>query len=58
MVYGGRATMLSTNFGEAGNPLFSSPPRCYLHHQGSFITDFFVKANPNLKPGADFNFYR
>jgi alpha-glucoside transport system substrate-binding protein len=57
MVYGGRATMLSTNFGDAGNPLFSSPPRCYLHHQGSFITDFFVKANPNLKPGADFNFY-
>ena len=57
MVFGGRQTMLSTNFGEAGNPLFLAPPRCYLHHQGSFITDFFVTANPNLKPVDDFNFF-
>jgi alpha-glucoside transport system substrate-binding protein len=28
-----------------------------MHHQGSFITDFFVKANPNLKPIEDFNFF-
>jgi alpha-glucoside transport system substrate-binding protein len=57
MVYGGRQTMLATNFGDAGNPLFSSPPRCYLHHQGSFITDFFTKANPSLKPVDDFHFF-
>ena len=37
--------------------MFASPPKCYLHHQGSFITDFFVKANPNLKPVEDFNFF-
>ena len=35
----------------------TSPPGCFLHHQGSFITDFFVKANPDLKPGDDFNFF-
>jgi alpha-glucoside transport system substrate-binding protein len=57
MVFGGRQSMLATNFGDAGNPLFGSPPGCYLHHQGSFITDFFVQANPNLKPIEDFNFF-
>jgi alpha-glucoside transport system substrate-binding protein len=57
MVYGGRATMLSTPFGDAGNPMFANPPQCYMHHQGSFITDFFVKSNPSLKPVDDFNFF-
>jgi alpha-glucoside transport system substrate-binding protein len=57
MVYGGKQAMLATAFGDAGNPMFASPPRCYLHHQGSFITDFFVKANPNLKPVEDFNLF-
>ena len=57
MVFGGRQNVLATNFGDAGNALFGSPPRCYLHHQGSFITDFFVKANPNLKPVDDFTFF-
>src|SRR5207249_1693300 len=57
MVFGGRQAMLATAFGDAGNPLFSSPPRCYMHHQGSFITDFFVKANPSLKPIEDFDFF-
>jgi alpha-glucoside transport system substrate-binding protein len=57
MVYGGRQTMLSTAFGESGNPMFASPPNCYLHQQGSFITDFFVQANPNLKPIEDYNFF-
>ena len=57
MVYGGKQAMLSTNFGDAGNPMFATPPKCYMHNQGSFITDFFVKANPNLKAGQDFNFF-
>ena len=57
MVFGGRQGVLATAFGDAGNPLFSSPPRCYLHHQASFITDFFVKANPGVKPVDDFNFF-
>jgi alpha-glucoside transport system substrate-binding protein len=57
MVYGGKQAMLATAFGDAGNPMFTSPPRCYLHHQGSFITDFFVKSNASLKPVEDFNLF-
>jgi alpha-glucoside transport system substrate-binding protein len=57
MVLGGRQGLLATAFGDAGNPMLSSPPRCYLHQQGSFITDFFVKANPGVKPGEDFDFF-
>jgi alpha-glucoside transport system substrate-binding protein len=57
MVFGGKSGVLATAFGDAGNPLFASPPKCYLHHQGSFITDFFTKANPNIKPGEDFDFF-
>jgi alpha-glucoside transport system substrate-binding protein len=49
--------MLATNFGDAGGPMFMQPPRCYLHHQGSFITSFFVQADPTLKPGDDFDFF-
>ncbi|HBY94236.1 MAG TPA: ABC transporter substrate-binding protein, partial [Chloroflexi bacterium] len=57
MVYGGPTTMLTTNFGNAGDPLFTDPPSCYMHHQASFITDFFVKNNPDLKPVEDFDFF-
>jgi alpha-glucoside transport system substrate-binding protein len=57
MVFGGRQAMLATPFGEAGNPMFGNPPSCYLHHQGSFITSFFVQAYPSLKPVDDFTFF-
>src|SRR5206468_3411451 len=33
MVFGGKSGVLATAFGDAGNPLFASPPKCYLHHQ-------------------------
>lgn len=57
MVFGGRQAMLATNFGTSGNPLFTAPPGCYLHHQASFITDFFVQGKPGLKAGDDFTFF-
>lgn len=57
MVYGGPTGELTTAFGTAGDPLFKNPPGCYLHHQASFITDFFVKDNPSIKPVEDFNFF-
>jgi alpha-glucoside transport system substrate-binding protein len=57
MVLGGRQGMLATSFQTGGNGLFGSPPRCYLHHQASFITNFFQEANPNLRPVEDFNFF-
>jgi alpha-glucoside transport system substrate-binding protein len=57
MVYGGANTVLTTNFGDAGNGLFTNPPRCYMFHQASFITDFLVKGTPGIQPGTDFNFF-
>jgi alpha-glucoside transport system substrate-binding protein len=56
-VYGGANFIVNTNFGDVGNPMFASPPKCYMLNQASFITDFFTKANPNLKPGQDFDFF-
>lgn len=56
-VHGGVQGVLATNFGESPNPMFTDPPRCYLHHQATFIQDFIQKANPNLKPVEDFDFF-
>jgi alpha-glucoside transport system substrate-binding protein len=56
-VYGGKQTMLSTAFGDAAQPMFTSPPKCYLHHQASFISDFFVKYGTAPKPVTDFKFF-
>lgn len=57
MVFGGRQGMLSTGFGDAGNPLFTDPPGCFMHHQASFITGFFEDANPGLTAVEDYNFF-
>jgi alpha-glucoside transport system substrate-binding protein len=57
MVYGGANTMLTTNFGNVGDPLFTDPPGCYMVHQASFITDFFVQNTPSVKPVQDFDFF-
>ena len=53
--YGGSDTINSTNFGAAGNPLFTDPPGCLFHHQASFITDFF-KEQGGAQDG-DFDFF-
>ncbi|MBL8145970.1 MAG: carbohydrate ABC transporter substrate-binding protein [Anaerolineae bacterium] len=41
MVYGGQQAIVSTSFGDAPLPMFDTPPGCYLHKQGNFITSFF-----------------
>ncbi len=56
-VWGGPITVLSTNFGEAANPLFDNPPKAYLHRQASFITSFIKDNNPDLEAGKDFDFF-
>ena len=56
-VYGGSKTMVSTNFADAANPMFTSPPKCYMHNQGSFMSDIILKANPNVKLGTDLSFF-
>jgi alpha-glucoside transport system substrate-binding protein len=57
MVYGGANTMLTANFGNVGDPLFTDPPGCYMVHQASFITDFFTTNTPGLQPVTDFDFF-
>jgi alpha-glucoside transport system substrate-binding protein len=54
-VYGGPAAAVSTEFSEAGNPLFTSPPGCLFLHQGSFMQAFFEAAG--MSAGSDFDFF-
>ena len=53
--FGGSDTIVTTNFGAAGNPLFTDPPGCKFHHQASFITDFFK--NEGGAADGDFDFF-
>ena len=36
-VFGGRKSVVSTDFATAINPEFQDPPKCFLHKQGNFI---------------------
>jgi alpha-glucoside transport system substrate-binding protein len=53
--YGGAQTAVSTNFGNAGDPLFANPPGCQFLHQASFITGFSEFKNHTA--GTDYNFF-
>ncbi len=53
-VYGGTPTILTTAFGDAVKPLFENPPKCWLHRQASFITNFFPK---EAKVGEDISYF-
>lgn len=53
-VYGGRASIVSTNFGDSATPMFANPPKCWLHKQGNFITSFFPAS---AKVGVDYDFF-
>lgn len=37
-VNGGQKSVASNNFGTAGNPMFDTPPGCYMYRQGNFLT--------------------
>jgi len=52
--YGGSTYVNSTNFGSAANPMFTEPPGCLLHHQASFITDFFQEQGGAAEGDYDF----
>lgn len=53
-VYGGRASIVSTFFGDAPAPMFENPPKCWLHKQGNFITSFFPEG---AQAGVDYDFF-
>jgi alpha-glucoside transport system substrate-binding protein len=53
-VYGGRAAIVSTFFGDSPLPMFDDPPQCWLHKQGNFITSFFPAG---VEAGVDYDFF-
>jgi alpha-glucoside transport system substrate-binding protein len=62
-VHGGPRAVLLTDFGDAGRPMFTEPPGCFLEHQASFIMGFYQ--GPGYEdlpggapePGTDFDFF-
>jgi alpha-glucoside transport system substrate-binding protein len=57
MVNGGINGMLTMNFASADALLFTTPPDCYLVHQGSQQVSSLIQDNPGLVPGEDFDFF-
>lgn len=53
--YGGSKAVNATNFANAGDPLFKSPPGCLFLHQASFITG--LGAFKTATSGTDYNFF-
>jgi alpha-glucoside transport system substrate-binding protein len=53
-VDGGAAGVASIDFRDSPKGLFSSPPKCYMHRQASFIPSFFPEGT---KVGADADFF-
>jgi alpha-glucoside transport system substrate-binding protein len=53
-VYGGRASIATTSFGSAADPMFDNPPKCWLHRQASFIVPFFPSGKVY---GQDYDFF-
>jgi alpha-glucoside transport system substrate-binding protein len=53
-VSGGVAAVASTDFRDSPKGLFEIPPKCFLHHQASFISSFFP---PDKKLGTDADFF-
>ena len=46
--------MIATTFGDGGQGLFTTPPKCYMFNQGSFITSFFDAYTPKPTAGTDY----
>ncbi len=53
-VDGGAAGTASTDFRDSPKGLFTTPPKCYMHHQASFIPSVFPEGT---KMGEDADFF-
>ncbi|MDI7863433.1 ABC transporter substrate-binding protein [Rhizobiaceae bacterium n13] len=53
-VSGGTKAVASTDFRDSPKGLFDVPPKCYMHHQASFIPSFFPEGT---KLGEDADFF-
>jgi len=56
-VLGGPIGALTTNFGDAADPLFTEPPTAYMHHQATFIQGFFNDHFEGLVAGEDYDIF-
>ena len=56
-VYGGPNAVLTINFGDSADALFTDPPNAYMHRQATFIKSFILEHFPDLVPGEDFDFF-
>jgi alpha-glucoside transport system substrate-binding protein len=54
--FGGSSTVNATNFANAGDPLFKTPPGCLFHHQASFITG--LGGFKTATAGTDYDFFQ
>ncbi len=55
-VDGGAGAVASTDFRDSPGGLFTSPPKCYMHRQASFIPSFFPEGT-ELGVDADFFYF-
>ncbi|MBU1175311.1 MAG: ABC transporter substrate-binding protein [Alphaproteobacteria bacterium] len=53
---GGTAGVAATDFRDSPKGLFEVPPKCYMHHQASFIPSFFPEGT-ELGVDADFFYF-
>ena len=53
-VLGGAENTPSLAFGEAPLPMFDNPPKCWLHHQATFINAFFPEGT---EAGVDYDWF-
>ncbi len=53
-VDGGSASVANTDFRDSPGGLFTFPPKCYMHHQASFIPTFFPDGT---EVGQDVDFF-
>jgi alpha-glucoside transport system substrate-binding protein len=53
-VDGGARAVATTDFRDSPKGLFTSPPKCYMHRQASFIPSFFPEGT---KLGVDADFF-
>lgn len=56
-INGGSQYILSTAPEAASYLPFDTPPQAYMYYLGDFTEGFITKQFPQLKPGADFNFF-
>jgi alpha-glucoside transport system substrate-binding protein len=56
-VLGGAIGALTTNFGDAADPLFLTPPAAYMQKQATFITGFITDHFPGLVAGEDYDVF-